>query len=195
MNVGSDTSYPPYEYLSDDGSQTPVGIDVDFAKALTGILGLRLSFQTAPFNAILPAIGTKYDLGISAFTITQARYAAVQFVSYNSAGSLWLVRKANPTGFDPRDICGRPIAVQTNSSQAESVDKMNAECAWSGKPAASISMLASQSEATTRVASGAADATYSGNATIGYAVKTSEGRLESIGAIGERALNGIAVAR
>lgn len=195
LSVGSDTSYAPWEYLSESDGQTPEGIDVDLAKALAKKLGLKLQFETSQFDAILPAIGSKYDLGISAFTITNERYNAVNFVSYTSAGSNWAVKAGNPTGFDPNNICGRQIAIQSGTSQEQAVQKMSDACVAAGKPAAELMPLAHQTDATTRVAAGGADATYSGTATIGYAVKMSEGKLQIVGDIADPVLNGIAIAK
>ena len=74
LTVGSDTSYAPAEFLGTDG-QTPVGYDVDIAKAIGATLGLKVQVQTAEFTGILPALGPKYDLGISSFTINPERLA------------------------------------------------------------------------------------------------------------------------
>ena len=62
LTVGSDTTYAPAEFLGTDG-QTPVGYDVDIAKAIGATLGLKVQVQTAEFTGILPALGPKYDLG------------------------------------------------------------------------------------------------------------------------------------
>ena len=66
--VGSDTTYAPAEYIDEDGT-TPVGYDVDLAKGIAAVLGLKADVQTADFAGIIPAIGSKYDVGISSFTI------------------------------------------------------------------------------------------------------------------------------
>ncbi|MBU4334988.1 MAG: transporter substrate-binding domain-containing protein, partial [Actinobacteria bacterium] len=43
--VGSDTTYAPAEYIDEDGT-TPIGYDVDLAKALGAVLGLKVEVQT-----------------------------------------------------------------------------------------------------------------------------------------------------
>ncbi|TIT74568.1 MAG: transporter substrate-binding domain-containing protein, partial [Mesorhizobium sp.] len=40
--IGSDTSYAPWEYLSEKDGQTPEGIDVDIADALAAKLGVKI---------------------------------------------------------------------------------------------------------------------------------------------------------
>src|SRR6478752_6051011 len=41
LTIGADTSYAPAEFLGTDG-QTPVGYDVDIAKAIGATLGLKV---------------------------------------------------------------------------------------------------------------------------------------------------------
>lgn len=67
LTIGSDTAYAPWEFLSEKDGQTPEGIDVDIANAIGNKLGVKIDFQTSAFDAILPALGSKFDLGVSAF--------------------------------------------------------------------------------------------------------------------------------
>lgn len=195
---GTDTAYAPWEYLAGDDGQTPEGIDVDIANAITAKWGIKFEMQTAPFDGILPALGTKYDIGISAFSITNERMQVVDFVSYFLSGSLWAVKTGNPTGFDPQDICGSNLALQSGTWHMDIVQKESAACVAAGKPEISILSFALQTEALTRVAAGGADATISGDSQIALAAKNSEGMLETLpayGEIGGSGLNGIAVAK
>ena len=54
-----DTSYAPAEFLAEDG-KTPVGFDVDIAKALANMLGLEAVPQT---EGTLEALGE--DIGVT----------------------------------------------------------------------------------------------------------------------------------
>ncbi len=197
--IGSDTSYAPWEYLSEKDGQTPEGIDVDIADALAAKLGVRIDFKTSAFDAILPALGSKFDLGVSAFTVSNERMKAVNFVSYSDTGSLWAIKAGDPTKFDPTDFCGRKIAVQSGTWHEKIVNEENEVCKKAGKPGMEILPFGTQTEALTRVAAGGADATISGSSTIGYAAKQSNGQLETLkapgGALSEHGPNGIAVAK
>ena len=106
LTIGMDTSYAPAEFLAADG-KTPVGFDVDIAKALAGVFGLEADPETANFDSIIPAVGAKYDIGISSFTVTKERLEAVDFVSHFNAGSAWAVKKGNPNKVDTSDLCGK----------------------------------------------------------------------------------------
>ncbi len=79
LTIGTNPSYAPAEFLDADG-KTPIGYDVD----LPGHgqhLGLETEIVSSNFDTIIPAIGSKYDLGIAAFTITKERMESVDFVS------------------------------------------------------------------------------------------------------------------
>jgi polar amino acid transport system substrate-binding protein len=190
--VGSDTTYPPYEQIGADGT-TPEGIDVDLAKAIANKLDLDLSYQTAAFDSILPAIGSKYDLGISAFTITNERYGAVDFVTYIEAGSQWAVKQGNPSGFDPANVCGAKVGVQTGTTNEQDVQAMSQDCVSSGREPLAIMSLKSQNDIITRLSNGALDATYAGSNNVGHAAEQSNGQIEVIGEIIGANNNGIAV--
>ncbi|MBX9456893.1 MAG: ABC transporter substrate-binding protein [Rhizobium sp.] len=193
--VGSDTTYAPWEYLSETDGQTPEGIDVDIAKAIGARLGVKVDYQTATFDAIIPAVGSRYDVGISAFSITNERMKVVNFVNYARSGSLWVVKAGNPSRFDVNDVCGKTIAIQTGTYYEGLITKANAACASGGKPAITVIPFSRQVEALTRVAAGGADATYSGSATMGLAVKQSNGMLEAAGEVHDYGPMGIAIVK
>lgn len=199
ITIGSDTAYAPWEFLSEADGQTPEGIDVDIANAIGRKLGVKIDFQTSAFDAILPALGSKFDLGVSAFSITSERMKAVNFVSYAETGAMWAVKAGNPGNFDPANLCGRKIAIQSGSFFERAVTEENERCKTEGKAEIEILPFSKQPEALTRVAAGGADATVSGEAGIGYAAKQSAGAFDTLepvsGPLAERGPNGIAVAK
>ncbi|WP_343315877.1 ABC transporter substrate-binding protein [Brucella sp. BE17] len=199
LTIGSDTAYAPWEFLSEKDGQTPEGIDVDIAKAIGNKLGVKIDFQTSAFEAILPALGTKFDIGVSAFSITKERMKAVNFVAYANTGALWAVKAGNPTGFDPAKLCGRKIAIQSGSLFEKAVLTENQSCKSEGQPEIEVLPFSKQPDALTRVAAGGADATVSGEAGTGYAVLQSRGQFETLlpasEALNVRGPNGIAIAK
>ena len=196
---GSDNDYAPWEYLAGADGQTPEGIDIDIGNAIAAKLGLAYESRTAQFTTILPALGTNYDIGLSAFSITAERKKVVNFVSYAETGNEWIIKAGNPTGFDPADVCGRQIAVQSGSRHEERLGIVNQECQDAGKQAMNLLPFKTQTEAVTRVAAGGADATITGSATAFYAAHVSDGALETVRPVGEaldvRGLNGIAITK
>src|SRR5689334_24376803 len=45
-------------------------------------LGLTAEFEESKFDAILPALGTRYEIGMSSFTDNKDREKVVDFVTY-----------------------------------------------------------------------------------------------------------------
>ena len=127
LSVGMELSYAPAEFYAEDG-KTPVGYDVDMSKAIAQTLGLKPKIVSSMFDTIVPSIGSKYDLGITAMTITEERLQSVDFVSYYRAGSTWAVQKGNPKKLDTSDMCGAKIAVQTGTVQEDEANKTAKGC-------------------------------------------------------------------
>ena len=104
-----------------------------------------------------------------------------------------------PRAFDPTDYCGSVLAVQTGSIFETTLMAESEACVGDGKSAIEFLPFSAQTEATTRVAAGGADATIAGGGSSGYSVAQSRGRLESMdvvqGTLSGSTLVGIAVPR
>lgn len=196
LTVGSDTTYAPAEFLGGADNHTPMGYDVDLAKAIGATLGLKVDVQTADFTGILPALGPKYDLGISSFTINKERLQAVNFVSYFNAGTAWAVQKGNPKKFSLDDVCGKSIGVQTGTVQEDpDLKDRNDKCVKDGKKPIDIVSLKAQTDLNTRLVNGSLDAMAADSPIIGYAIQQTNGAVEKLGDTYDAAPQGIAVAK
>jgi polar amino acid transport system substrate-binding protein len=191
--IGSDTTYAPAEYLDDDGI-TPVGYDVDLAKAIAVVLGLTADVRTADFSSIIPGVGSEYDVGISSFTINAERMEQVNMVQYLEAGEAFAVAKGNPQDISPDDLCGTTVAVQAGTIQEEELGTLTQECEGSGKKPIRALTFDTQTEATNALTVGRADVVYADSPIIAYAVNASGG-LEQLGEPFATAPQGIAVAK
>ena len=180
LTVGTDTSYAPAEFLAEDG-KTPVGFDVDLSKALAAVFGLKENTVSSTFDSIIPSVGSKYDIGISSFTVTKERMEAVDFVTYFKAGSTFVVQKGNPNKVDSSNLCGVKVAVQTGTTQEEEVNKDNEQCKADGKDAIDIQSSKLQTDVTTAVASGKASIFYADSTVSAYAIKQTGDTLETLG--------------
>ena len=192
LTIGMDTSYAPAEFLAADG-KTPVGFDVDIAKALAGVFGLEADPETANFDSIIPAVGAKYDIGISSFTVTKERLEAVDFVSHFNAGSAWAVKKGNPNKIDTSDLCGKKVAVQTATMQETEANKMAKQCEADGKDKLEVISSKLQTDVTTNVVTGKADVFYADSPVAGYAIAQTDGQLETLGKVEGVAPEGIVI--
>ena len=194
LTVGSDTTYAPAEYIGEDGT-TPEGYDVDLAKAIGAVLGLETEVQTASFTGIIPAIGSKYDIGMSSFTITPEREAEVNMIQYFSAGEAFAVAQGNPKNVDSTDLCGLTVGVQTGTVEDEALDALVAQCAADGKPAITPLKYDKQTDVTTALVGGKADIMYADSPIIAYAVVQTNGQVEQLGEVFATSPQGIVVSK
>ncbi|MFT0761622.1 ABC transporter substrate-binding protein [Scrofimicrobium sp. R131] len=193
LRNGASTDYAPGEYRADDG-QTPVGYDVDLVRALARVMGLE-DGQTshAEFPTIIPALGSKFDVGVSSFSVSPERIEQVNMISYVEVGSAYAVAAGNPKDFDPNNICGTTIGVQTGTYQHDYLLAQSDQCVADGKKAIEVMPLTVQTDVSTKVIGGQYDATLADSTVIGYTVKKSDGKLEQIGDVIESAPQGITV--
>lgn len=193
ISVGSDASYAPSEFLATD-NKTVQGFDVDLFNAVAAKLGLKANFQNAKFDSIIPGVASgKYEVGVSSFTVNAEREQQVNMVSYYSAGTQWFTQKGNPNKVDPNNACGKAIAVQTNTVQAEDISARSKKCTQSGKPAIKIDSYQGQDQATAAIVSGKDAAGLADSPVGAYAVKQTGGKLELLGDIYDSAPYGYAV--
>lgn len=193
--VGAELTYAPAEFLDEDGT-TPVGYDVDLAKAIGDVLGLKAEVQASSFDAIIPGIGSKYDVGISSFTINPERLDQVNMIKYFEAGSAYAVVAGNPAGVDPTNLCGLTIGVQTGTVQDQEIeDTLAPACASAGEAAPSALPYEEQSAVTNALIGGKADVMYADSPIVAYAVEQTDGKIEQLGDIVDTAPQGIVVSK
>lgn len=183
--VGTDPTYEPSEFKQ--GGKI-VGFDVDLGSAIAKKLGLTAAFQESKFDAILPALGTRYEIGMSSFTDNPEREKVVDFVTYFNAGTQWA---AKDKSFDPDAACGKKVAVQTGTVQdTDDLPARQKKCAGN---AIQIQRYDDQSEATNAVVLGKADAVLADSPVMAGAVKKVGGQLSLVGEVYDAAPYGIAI--
>jgi len=193
LTVGMETSYAPGEFMNEDG-KTPIGYDVDLSNAIAKVMGLEGEMVSASFDTIIPAIGSKYDAGISSFTITKERMQSVDFVTTFKAGTAFAVKKGNPSKINPDDICGVKVGVQTGTiEEQQAADKISAECKAKGKKPVDVQSYKQQTDAATAVVNGKIDVFYADSQVTGYAIKQTDGQLEKLGKDTDIVLQGAAL--
>jgi len=82
------------------------------------------------------------------------------------------------------DLCGRTVSAQTGTTQAQQVmDKLQADCAASGKPKIEMLQLPQQTNVNQSVATGRADALLADNKLVGYQAQLQPGVFEAVSGI------------
>jgi polar amino acid transport system substrate-binding protein len=181
IKIGTDPTYAPNEFLAGDG-KTVQGMDVDLFNAVAQKFGVKTEWEPSKFGSIITGVnGKKYDMGISSFTINSERLKEVDMVSYFNAGTQWATQPGNPSGIDPDNACGKNVAVQTGTVQEiEDLPVRQKKC---GSNKINVLSYDSQSQATSAVVTGKADAMLADSPVVAYAVQQSGGKLEPLGDI------------
>ncbi|GLW27170.1 ABC transporter substrate-binding protein [Actinoplanes regularis] len=191
--IGTDSTYAPSEFIDTDGKSI-VGFDVDLFNAVGQKLGLTTEWQTAKFDSIIPGVGSgKYTVGVSSFTINADRMKEVNMISYFSAGTQWAAKTGATV--NPDDACGKKIAVQTATVQADDIAARSKKCVEAGKAKITVDQYQAQSDATNAVVTGKDDAMLADSPVTAYAVKQTGGQLALLGDIYDSAPYGYAVGK
>ena len=93
--VGSDTTYPPFETVDQDGNI--VGFDVDVVNAICEKINCVAQFQTTAWDGIFAAMANgEFDMIASGISITPDRAQVVEFTDpYHSVTQALAVRTEN----------------------------------------------------------------------------------------------------
>lgn len=193
LTVGSDVSYPPQEFFA-AGSTTASGFDIDVGKAIADAMGLKYAVVNTPFDGIIPALNSKkFDIMISAMTITDARSATVDFIPYFIAGESFVVTansKVLPTKL--ADLCGHKVAAESGTAELDEANGLNA----AGSPCAGnhvqVVTFQKDTEALAELKKGNVDIHFTDSPVAAYEVQQTSG-LKVSGGIIEVAPEGIAM--
>lgn len=95
LTMGTNASFPPYEYYEDGKI---VGIDAEIAAAIAEKLGMDLEIQDMEFKAIIPAVTEgKIDFGMAGMTVTPERLQSVNFSETYAVGiQAIIVKEGSP---------------------------------------------------------------------------------------------------
>jgi polar amino acid transport system substrate-binding protein len=182
LTIAADATYPPMEFIAPDG-RTVIGVDPDLAKALTGVMGLKSKVVNATFDGIIPGLAAgKFDAGMSSFTDTKEREQTVDFVTYYSAGTSFYTKADGGTTVNGlADLCGKKVAVEKGTTQADDGNAQSKKCTAAGKPGVTVSVFPDQNGANLALSSGRAQIGMSDSPVAAYQVKQSGGRFKLVG--------------
>ena len=128
LTIGSDIAYAPIEYF-EEGTDNAVGMDVDIANAMAAKMGVKVEFeQVADFAGIVGDLTSgRYDIVMSAISITPEREAEIDFVPYfGPVGTAVITPSDNPFGITTIDkACGRILGAQDGTYQVEQMTLLN----------------------------------------------------------------------
>jgi polar amino acid transport system substrate-binding protein len=195
LTVGSDTTYPPQEFM-DPASGKATGFDVDLITEIAQRMGLKADVKTANFNTIIDDLNAKrYDVVISALTINSDRQQKVTLIPYFNAGQSLLVQKGNPEKVTAvTDLCGKTVGVQDGTVELDTLNATSkTDCQGKGKPAIKLTVLKDQTEVIQLLVNKRVVATFQDSPVTDYYLQQNAAQFEVAGTVIEQALEGIAV--
>ncbi len=115
LTMGTNASFPPYEYVDDNGKI--VGIDAEIAQAIADKLGMKLEIKDMEFESLIPAVKAKsIDLALAGMTVTDERKQSVNFSDSYSTGVQVVIVKENSEIKTVDDLKGKKIGVQAGTT-------------------------------------------------------------------------------
>jgi polar amino acid transport system substrate-binding protein len=182
LQVGSDIAYAPIEFF-EEGTTTPKGLDIDLANALAEELGVTTEFVNTGFDGIIGALNSsRFDVLMSAMTVTDERSLEIDFVPYFIAGTDILVPAGNPKNIGAiEDLSGLTAAVQIATIQVDQLTAANADLKAAGKPEINVLTFDQNPLAVEQLRTGRADAVLADSPVAANDARLSEGELESVG--------------
>jgi ABC-type amino acid transport substrate-binding protein len=108
LRVGMSGGQPPLNFRSEGGDT--IGLEVDLARSLAGLMGVRLEIVEKPFAELLGALAAgQVDVVLSGMTATPERSQRVAFVGpYYLSGKSILTRSAQLAQADEVGDLARP---------------------------------------------------------------------------------------
>jgi polar amino acid transport system substrate-binding protein len=120
--MGSDTTYPPFEYV--EGGKT-VGFDVDLATEIADRLHLQLQVISTVWDGIIPGLKSdKYDILMSAMTITEERSQQIDFSDPYIDSDQSIAVKSGSSIKSEEDLVGKVVGVQVDTTGQFTAEKM-----------------------------------------------------------------------
>ena len=114
--VGTESTYPPYQSLNEQGEL--IGFDIDLMEIIAERLGKTIEWRDMAFDALIPSLmARRIDLIIAGMSITEERAQRVAFTRpYEISASAFITRvDSDINGLE--DLNGRIVAVQIGTVQ------------------------------------------------------------------------------
>ena len=147
INVGSNIQSAPNNFYAGDGT-SPIGYEVDLAKAIGSKLGVQMAYQDMAFGSLITSLqSNRIDMTMAAMNDTKERQQQVDFVDYFSSGITIMVQKGNPEGITgPDALCGKNVAVVQGTSHQKFAAAQSDRCVQAGQAAVNVTATDSDTQ-------------------------------------------------
>ncbi len=179
VTVGSDLTFPPYEYLKDG---VPSGVSVEIMEKIAEVDGTyKAEWIDTRWANLIPGLkGEKFDILFSSMYITKERLEQIDMIPYYKTDISLLVlndSKLAPKGAN--DLCGRTVGAMKGTAFSEQVHKISKErCVAEGKAAITIREFETSPQTTQALLAHAVDIQYDDAAVLKAAEKNLSGKVK-----------------
>lgn len=113
--MGTNASFPPYEFTDNEGNI--VGIDAEIAAAVAEKMGYELEIKDMEFDSLITAVQNgSIDFALAGMTVTDKRKESVNFSDTYATGVQVIIVKEDSAIATPDDLEGKKIGVQTGTT-------------------------------------------------------------------------------
>lgn len=125
LTVGTNATFPPFEYVGEDGE--PTGFDIALINEIGDRLGVKVEVQDMEFDALTASIGSKIDAAIAGMTVTDERKEAVDFSDayYDATQSVLVPTDSTISTAD--DLKNATVGVQLGTTGNTVADDIHGE--------------------------------------------------------------------
>ncbi|MGP3991845.1 ABC transporter substrate-binding protein [Streptomyces sp. 3N207] len=182
LAVAAGDDYPPLVLLGSD-NKTLVGMEPSLMKAISQVLGVKVKFVKANFDSIIGGVQSRrYDLAIQAMLDKPDRQKQVTFVDYFKTSSSILVGQKNAGKVNGlNDLCGKSVAVEQGTAQADDAELQKKKCSKAGKRPVKVLIFPDSVGCFQALSTKRADAFVGGSPTVAYQAKKSNGQMKQAG--------------
>lgn len=123
LQVGSDTTYPPFEYLEDG---EPTGFDIDIAREISKRLGKELKIISTDWENLFSELNQKkYDMVISALIISEESAKKIDFSDPYIAANQAIVTLKDSEIKGKEDLSGKVVGVEADTTAELIAEKVS----------------------------------------------------------------------
>ena len=179
ITVGSDLTFPPYEYLQDG---VPSGVSVEIMEKMAEVDGsYKPDWIDTRWANLIPGLkGDKFDILFSSMYITKERLEQIDMIPYYKTDISLLVRQDSdlaPKG--PNDLCGQTVGAMKGTAFATQVVEISKErCVAQGKKEIKIREFETSPQTTQALLAHAVDIQYDDAAVMRAAEKNLAGKVK-----------------
>ncbi len=194
LTIGIYANYFPQEYR-DEGGQQIIGFDIDVIRSIADHLHLKTKFVVEDYSMLINDLATgRFDVVISAVSITPELQKKANFIPYFRGGESLLVSRGNPHQISVlSNLCGRKVAIKEGTFEQRELKDLSSNCLKEGKTAISVVVCPEYKASLKQLLEGKVAAVYQDSPVTDYFIKQNPDRFEIGGGIIGANLEGIAV--